>query len=33
VRRFTYGDLDLSPEKDATAEVGFEAAVLDRKLQ
>jgi vitamin B12 transporter len=27
-----YGDLDLSPEKDATAEVGFEAAVLDRKL-
>jgi vitamin B12 transporter len=23
-----YGDLDLSPEKDATAEVGFEAVLM-----
>ena len=27
-----YGDLDLSPEKDATAEVGFEVSFLDKKL-
>ncbi len=27
-----YGDLDLSSEKDATAEVGFEAGFLDKKL-
>ncbi|TGD56690.1 TonB-dependent receptor plug domain-containing protein [Flavobacterium humi] len=27
-----YGDLELSPEKDATAEVGFEAGLLSGKL-
>ena len=27
-----YGDLDLSPENDATAEVGFEVSLLDKKL-
>ncbi|MFE3846905.1 TonB-dependent receptor plug domain-containing protein [Flavobacterium sp. LB3P45] len=27
-----YGDLNLSPEKDATAEVGFEVSALNKKL-
>ncbi|WP_369753327.1 TonB-dependent receptor plug domain-containing protein [Flavobacterium sp. WC2409] len=27
-----YGDLNLSPEKDATAEVGFEASLFGKKL-
>ncbi len=27
-----YGDLQLAPEQDAIAEVGFEAALLDKKL-
>lgn len=28
----SYGDLNLSPEKDATVELGFEAGLLDKKL-